>query len=214
MLGTSEAAATDNGSVTKACHPARMNSMSPVLIADLQRSPLADAACTWRGRYVEEFAIAEVIVSEALATLSTFDGSGARSLLPRAVGQRFEALRAVVDAGGPLALVGCRVVKALDDLREHQRRRNFLCHGSSEITADDLGDWRMIPSLTNFRAGAIERSSMQITAAEAALLLEGLRSARLRLDGQLRGMLASLTRWPGGAQCQSLIHRSELSTSR
>ena len=138
--------------------------------------------------------MAEVAVSETLATLSTLASSGAKGLLPTAVGQRFEALQAVVRASGPLALVGSRVAKALDDLREHQRLRNFLCHGFSEVSADSLGVWQMTLSLTSFRAGTIERSSMQINAVEAALLLEKLRSARLRLDGQLRGMLASLAR--------------------
>lgn len=168
--------------------------MSPVLSTHVRLSAHTDEACIWRGRYVEEFAMAEVAVSETLATLSTLASSGAKSLLPTAVGQRFAALQAVVGAGGPLASVGGRVAKALDDLREHQRRRNFLCHGSSEVSADNLGDWHMTLSLTSFRAGAIERSSMQITAAEAAVLLENLRSARLRLDGQLRGMLASFMR--------------------
>lgn len=138
--------------------------------------------------------MAEVAVSETLATLSVLASSGAKSLLPTAVGQRFAALQAVVGAGGPLASVGGRVAKALDDLREHQRRRNFLCHASSKVSADNLGIWHMTLSLTNFRAGAIERSSMQITAVEAAVLLENLQSARLRLDGQLRGMLASFMR--------------------
>ncbi len=138
--------------------------------------------------------MAEVAVSEALATLSTIASSGAKSLLPTAVGQRFDALRIVVGASGPLAPVGGRVAKALDDLREHQHRRNVLCHGSSEVSTDHLGDWCMTLSLTSFRAGAIERNAMQITAAKAAVLLNELRSARLRLEGQLRGMLVSLTR--------------------
>lgn len=168
--------------------------MSSVLSTYVQLSAHTDETCTWRGRYVDEFAMAEVAVSETLATLSTLASSGAKSLLPTAVGHRFAALQALVSSGGPLASVGGRVAKALDDLREHQLRRNFLCHGSSEVSADYLGDWHMTLSLTSFRAGAIERSSMLITAAEAAVLLENLRSARLRLDGELRGMLASFMR--------------------
>jgi len=138
--------------------------------------------------------MAEVAVSEALAKLSTYASRGAKSLLPTAVGQRFEALQAVVGEGKPLAAVGSRVAKALDDLSEHRRRRNFLCHASSEISLDKSGNWNMTLFLTGFRAGAIERASMQITAVEAAVLLDKLRSARLRLDGQLRGMLASFIR--------------------
>lgn len=170
-----------------------MNAMSSVL-SDYVHLSHTDKACLWRGRYIEEFAVAEVAVSETLATLSTFASSGARSLLPTAIGQRFEALSAVVCANGPLGMIGGRVAEALDDLREHQRRRNFLCHGFSEVSADSLGNWQVKLTLTSFRAGTIDRSTMQITAAEAVVLLEELRSARIRLDGQLRGMLASFAR--------------------
>jgi hypothetical protein len=93
-----------------------------------------------------------------------------------------------------LASVGGRVAKALDELREHKRCRNFLCHGSSKVSVDNLGEWHLTLSLTSFRAGAIERISIQITAGEAAILLERLRSARIYLDGQLLGMLASFIR--------------------
>jgi hypothetical protein len=171
-----------------------MNAMSPVLRAYIQTSSNSDEACTWRGRYIEEFAMAEVAISETLATLSTLASSGAKSLLPTAVGQRFEALRAVVGTGGPLVAVGGRVARALDDLHDHRRCRNFLCHGSTDVSTDDLGNWRMTLSLTSFRAGKVGRSAMQITAGEAAVLLKDLRSARLRLEGQLKGLLASFTK--------------------
>jgi hypothetical protein len=165
--------------------------MSPALNSRVQLSHI-DEACFWRGRYIEEFAMAEVAVSETLAALSALASSGAQSLLPTAVGQRFEALQAVVGPSGPLASIGSRAAKALNDLCEHRHRRNFLCHSFSEVSADEKGGWRVTFCLTSFRAGAIERSSMHITAAEASILLDKLRSARIRLDGQLRGMLVSL----------------------
>jgi hypothetical protein len=191
---SSRAAVVNKTTVMKTCHRVSMNATPPVLSTHVHLSARTDEACIWRGRYIEEFAMAEVAVSEALATLSTIASRSAKSLRPTAVGQRFEALRIVVGASGPLAPVGGRVARALDDVREHQSRRNFLCHGSSEVWTDHLGDWCMALCLTSFRAGAIERNAMQITAAEAAVLLQELRSARLRLEGQLRGMLASLTR--------------------
>lgn len=132
-------------------------------------------------------------VGEALARLHVLASIGARSLLPAAVGQRFEVLRSLVAPGGPLVQVGCRVAKALDDLSEHRCLRNFLCHGSSEVSIDGQSAWRLTLSMTSFRSGAIERSTMQVTDEEAAVLLQDLRLARLRLDGQLLGMLASLT---------------------
>lgn len=186
-------AVSRKASVTKKWHRAGMNAMTPIPGTRAQLSH-DDQVCLWRGRYVEEFAMAEAAVSEALAKLSALASSGGKSLLPHAVGQRIESLRAIAGVAGPLAGVGGRVVRALDDLREHQRRRNFLCHGFSEVSVDGSGNWHLTISLTSFRAGAIERSFMHIAANEAVHLLDGLRSARVRLDGQLRGMLASLIR--------------------
>lgn len=155
---------------------------------------VADEVSLWRGRYIEEFAMAEAAVSEALAFLSTIASEGAGSLLPHLVGQRFEALQAVVGAGGPFASVGGRVVKALDDFREHQRYRTFLCHASSEIAVDRSNEWTVTLHLTSFRSRSVERATLYISQSEAASLLERLRNARHRLDGQLCGLLASFCR--------------------
>ena len=94
--------------------------------------------------------MAEVAVIETLATLSTLASSRAKNPLPTAIGQRFEPLQVVVRANRPLALVGERVAKALDGLREHKRRRNSLCHGFSEVAEDYFGDMKMTLSLTSF----------------------------------------------------------------
>ncbi|MCJ2179598.1 hypothetical protein [Novosphingobium album (ex Hu et al. 2023)] len=138
--------------------------------------------------------MAEMVVAEALATLSEIASSGARSLLPHLVGQRFEALRAVVGSNGPLSDVGCRVADVLEEFYEFHRYRTYLCHGVSDLSFGHNGDWLITLHMTNFSAGIIKRSNVSITATQAALLLEQLRSARQRLDGQLRGMLAALNR--------------------
>lgn len=159
-----------------------------------QTMTVADEVSLWRGRYIEEFAMAEAAVSEALAYLSEIASAGAGSLLPHLVGQRFEALQAVVGAGGPLASIGVRVAKALDDFREHHRYRTFLCHASSAITVDHSKEWTVALHLTSFRSRTVERATLRITQTEAASRLERLRNARRRLDGQLCGFLASLGR--------------------
>ncbi len=155
---------------------------------------VAEEVSHWRGRYVEEFAMAEAAVSEAPAFLSTIASAGAGSLLPHLVGQRFEALQAVVGAGGPLASIGGRLAKALDDFREHQRYRTLLCHASSEIAVDRSNEWTVTLHLTSFRSRGVERATLHISQSEAASLLERLRNARRRLDGQLCGLLASFCR--------------------
>lgn len=54
-----------------------------------------------------------------------------------------------------------------------------------------MGKWRLIIKLTSLRAAAIQQTTLEIGEDEAALFLARLRHARQRLDGQIRGMLAS-----------------------
>lgn len=153
-----------------------------------------DAADLWRGRFIREFSLSETIVSEALVFLAKVATEGARSLLPHLMGQRFAALRAVVDRNGPLSREGVRVAKALEDFVDLHRLRSFLCHGASTVTVDERGRWTIALELLTFRGAEIHRDAMTLEQDEAADLLNHLRSARSRLDGQLRGMLAIFRR--------------------
>jgi len=153
-----------------------------------------DAADLWRGRFISEFALSETIVSEALVHLAKVATEGSRSLLPHLMGQRFTALRTVVDRGGPLSREGVRVAKALEDFTDLHRFRSFLCHGSSTVTVDELGRWTIALDLLTFRGAEIHRDAIRLEQDEAAGLLDHLRGARVRLDGQLRGMLATFRR--------------------
>ncbi len=155
-------------------------------------SSSCDDANLWRGRFIEEFALAETVVSEGLVFLAGVATEGAKSLLPHLMGQRFAALRSVVDMQGPLGREGVRVASALDEFKELHRLRSFLCHESSTVTVGQDRRWRIVLSLLTFRGAEVQRDSMQID--EAFALLNQLRDARVRLDGQLRGMLASFRR--------------------
>jgi hypothetical protein len=172
-----------------------MNALTPITgLNQIDGVSIADKVDLWRGRYIGEFAMAETAISEALTFLSEIAYEGAKSLLPHLIGQRFEALRVVVDVGGPLAATGGRVAAALNDFRDHHRYRAALCHGSGKISVDGSGRWCLALQLVNFRAGLVERSSIDITEGEAIHLLDRLSCARRRLDGQLRGFLFSLRR--------------------
>lgn len=153
----------------------------------------SDDVRLWRGRFVEEFALDETLVSEALAFLSDFAVEGRKSLLPHLLGQRFEALKAVVGANGDLAGLGSRVAKALDHFKDFQALRAFICHGHGIVTVEEDGKWVETLHLVTFRGAAIHRESVQITEDEAMLIVEQLRAARVRLDGQLKGMLATFS---------------------
>lgn len=170
----------------------KMNAFTPLVEANhCGQSTSASECSLWRGRCIEEFAFAEAAVSEALSHLSTIATSGAEGLLPHLVGKRFEALRIAVDAEGPLAAVGSRVASALDEFKDLHRYRTFLCHGTSATIEESMGKWRLIIKLTSLRAAAIQQTTLEIGEDEAALFLARLRHARQRLDGQIRGMLAS-----------------------
>jgi hypothetical protein len=71
-----------------------------------------------------------------------------------------KSARTMVGAGGPLASIGGRVAKALDDFREHHRYRTFLCHGSSEIAIDRSHQWTVTLHLTSFRSRAVARDTV------------------------------------------------------
>ena len=150
-----------------------------------------DEANIWRGRCVEEFGLAEAAVSETLAYLASIPGHGAKMVLPHLIGQRFAALKTEVGEYGSFAEEGWRVFETLDEWNDFHRLRAFLCHGSSTVTLNGRGQWSIIMRLLNFRGGKPEREVMELTARKAALILEELTYARIRLEGQLRGMLAA-----------------------
>jgi hypothetical protein len=58
------------------------------------------------------------------------------------------------------------------------------------VAFDARGEWCITLHLLTFGAGAAKRDEKTLTASEAADMLDRIRSARLRLDGQLRGLLA------------------------
>lgn len=69
-----------------------------------------------------------------------------------------------------------------------------MCHGASTVTIDDDGRWIIALDLLTFRSAEIRRDALTLTQEEAASLLDRIHGARLRLDGQLRGMLATFRR--------------------
>lgn len=149
---------------------------------------------TWRGQFIKEFALAESAISETLAFLATVASEGAETLTPHLVGARFATMKSLVNPQGPLAVQGYRVALILGEFGRFHTLRNYICHGTSEITFDNHRQWRLSLHLLTFRGTKIERTSVDLTQEEADLALSRLRSARIRLDGQLRGLVASFAR--------------------
>lgn len=151
-----------------------------------------DAAAIWRGRFIEEFALAEMAVSEALAALANLPGHRRKIALPHQVGQRFAALTAALDVPGPFSREGVRVVQELTRWTDLFRVRALLCHGSGKIMIGQDGRWRIHLKYLDFRGSKIRADEIEIDQHEADACLELLWSARIRLEGQLKGMLVAL----------------------
>lgn len=151
-----------------------------------------DRVNLWRGQFIEEFTRAEMVVSEALVFLAGVATGGVKSLLPHLVGQRFAALREVVAVNGPFAIAGARVASVLNEFDELHYLRSFVCHGSSKVTQDRYDGWHLTLDLLTFHGAQAVLTVLQLSQTEADTALDRLRSARLRLDGHLKGMLAVL----------------------
>lgn len=126
-------------------------------------------------------------MSEALARLAKFASEGEKSLLPHLNGQRIAALKDVVT--GELSREGVRIAPILHEFEGFQRIRTFVCHGAASVLQEPDGLWRMELTLLNFASARVERGALTLGEVEAGLSLTRLRSARVRLEGQLSGLL-------------------------
>lgn len=172
------------------CYAAVMNAATPLSLPQAEAWPsLWNQANGWRGRAMEEFARAEMAVSEALIQLAAVPGRGEGITLPHLAGQRFSVLAKQVAEGGPHAAQGKGVAQALSEWRDHEALRALLCHGVATITVDHRGRWHLILRLVAFRAGKPVRDMLVLDEEEAAARLQVLHAARQRLEGRLRAML-------------------------
>ena len=162
---------------------------APFVVSDALPDWDALAAClhAWRGRCLEQFARAEAAASEALLRLSQDERAGPVDL-PRLVGCRYGELeRVLVATDDPSAR---RAVAALRDLREHDRLRAFLCHGTSAVLVDRRGACHFVLRLLAFRKGEAARDELLLSREAADAMFKALQRCGQRL-ASLLGLLAA-----------------------
>lgn len=170
-----------------------MNAITPMPMPAADSWPILwTKSNSWRGRAIDEFARAEAIVSEALLQLSALPGRESGITMPHLVGQRFAVLARLVGEGGPFAVEGKGVAKALAEWGVDEPLRALLCHGVATVTVDHRGRWYMVLRLLAFRAGKAVRDTILLDEEEADVRLKALHVARQRLEGRLKAMMAGL----------------------
>ena len=170
-----------------------MNAITPLPLPAADSWPTLWSQCNcWRGRAINEFARAEAVVSEALLQLAAVPERGSGIALPHLVGQRFALLARLVGEGGPFAVEGKGVAKALAEWGVDEPLRALLCHGVVTVTIDHRGCWHMVVRVMAFRAGKATRDIMVLDEEEAEARLKALHVRRQRLEGRLRSMMAGL----------------------
>ena len=167
-----------------------MNAITPITSAfdETAWTDALGAVNTWRGQAIYCFAKAEFAVSETLLALASLPTGGTSVRLRPLVGQRFEDLRAAVDAGGPFGGEGAKAAAALADFRQYEDLRPYLCHGLAKIAMDKHGQWLVVLRLLAFRGRNEERSSVTYERREAEAILAELRTASQRLAASLQSL--------------------------
>lgn len=162
--------------------------LAPLPVNPLDWPDIWHQANGWRGRFIEEYACGERVVSNALLRLAAVPGRGAEILLPHPVGQRFCALAKAVGPGGPFAQEGKGVAAALAEWTEFAPLRTMLCHGSAAISVDHKGRWYAHFSMIDMRPDRVVEERLTVDEKDAADRLKALHIVRQRLDGRWRAM--------------------------
>lgn len=131
----------------------------------------------WRGSISEQFARAEISVTETLLSLSA---SGIAVSLPHLVGERFAALEAAVNTARLPSTT--TAIKRLSEFRTHKLLRDAMGHGTLSTTLDRRGDWTALFHIVELKSGGVDRRIYVVTQKTAVDVL-----ASLKRSGQMLG---------------------------
>lgn len=163
----------------------------PETTVGIDWKPLALEVNAWRGACMQDFAQAEMAVSETLHCLSKIDAFKPHIRLRHLVGQRFQDLADALSSDVPTGRVGLAAGKALTEFRLHESLRVHLAHGDGTLAMKRAGKWLTIFRHTHFKAGERLESVLVIERDEEALQLKKLRQDRQRLCDTLRNLRAA-----------------------
>lgn len=176
----------DNLALRLVAYADAVNDPAPIKPADaVDWASVHEAVNAWRGRCLNAFARAEHAVTEALDRLSQDPAHGAEVKLPHLVGQRFEALAAMIGDDGPFAREGAAAFKTLTAFRAHDAVRAPLCHGVGKISVDQANRWTLIIRMTSFKAKRAERTMIVWEEDDARRLGDQIHADAQRLQAKL-----------------------------
>lgn len=132
----------------------------------------------WRGRCLAYLASSEAAVSEALIGFAEDDPSVP---LPHLVGQRYDALAAILVARG-----NADGFAAMQAMREYDSLRTALTHGVARVTLDRNGFWLAVFTVIVFRRRKVERTILVIDEDQAPQIAQRLGRDRQKLITRLR----------------------------
>lgn len=174
-----------------------MNAFSPLVPSDLPAQPFQEATARvneWRGACMDAFVRAEAATTECLAVLAEAPDRGILVRLPHLVGQRLDALQAMIGVGCPFEAEGRPAATALERFREHDEFRSTLCHGVGNVTLDRRGCWTVVLRVAVLRTRRLARSVQVFTENEAELRRSIVAAASRDLCSRLGQVRASILR--------------------
>lgn len=163
--------------------------------SDLPPQPFHEATARvneWRGACMDAFVRAEAATTECLAVLAEVPDRGILVRLPHLVGQRLDALQAMIGAGCPFETEGRAAATALERFREHDDLRSTLCHGLAQVTLDRRGCWTVVLRVAVLRTRRLARSVQVFTEADAELKRSAVAAASRDLCSRLGQVRAAL----------------------
>lgn len=172
-----------------------MNAFSSLAPSDLPAQPFSEATARvneWRGACIDAFVRAEAATTECLAVLAEVEGRGILVRLPHLVGQRLDALQAMIGVGCPFEAEGRPAATALERFREHDDFRSTLCHGVGHVTLDRRGCWTVVLRVAVLRTRRLARTVHVFTENEAELRRATVAAASRDLCSRLGQVRASI----------------------
>ncbi len=173
----------------------RVNALSPIAPPVLPPEPFNEATSRvneWRGACIDAFVRAEAATTECLAVLAEVGDRGILVRLPHLVGQRLDALQAMIGVGCPFETEGRPAATALERFREHDDFRSTLCHGVGHVTLDRRGRWTVVLRVAVLRTRRLARSVQVFTENDAEIQRSAITAASRDICSRLGQVRASI----------------------
>ena len=126
------------------------------------------AANKWRGECISLFAEAEQYLGALLIRAQNVPAYAAlKPVFPHLVGQKFERLRKLVAANGPMRQRESSAITALDAFAVHNDLRVIICHGELDVAVTESSVRIFLFKIVAFRNNTASWTTTTFTQSEA-----------------------------------------------